>query len=175
MKVLWGKFDLLHQLLWLAVLGCAMLISGGSASATESKGFTSTTVAKGQVGKIDVSSYFVGEKGKLWFSLLKSKGMSDAYVLNNVWEPGGYTGWHTHPSYTMVIITAGAITQYDGDDPNCTPHVYTAGMVFVDRGGKHVHNVRNEGDVDAQVIAVRLVPAGQAGLIDAPDPGNCHF
>jgi len=38
-----------------------------------------------------------------------------------------------------------------------------------------VHNVRNEGDVEAQAIAVRLIPVGQPGVIDAPDPGNCQF
>jgi hypothetical protein len=47
------------------------------------------------------------------------------------------------------------ITHYDGGDPSCKPHVYTAGMTFVDRGGTHVHIVRNEGDVEAQVVAFR--------------------
>jgi hypothetical protein len=35
--------------------------------------------------------------------------------------------------------------------------------------------VRNEGTVEADVIAIRLVPTGVAGRIDSPDPGNCHF
>jgi hypothetical protein len=48
-------------------------------------------------------------------------------------------------------------------------------MTFVDAGGDHVHLVKNEGTVVAQVIAVRLIPAGQPGRIDAADPGNCHF
>ena len=77
----------------------------------------------------------------------KTKGNSDGYFLTNVWQPGGTTGWHTHPGHTLIIVTAGAVTHYDGDDPNCTPHVYTAGMTFVDLGGTHVHIVRNEGNV----------------------------
>jgi len=70
------------------------------------------------------------------------KGKSDGYFLTNVWQPGGTTGWHTHPGHTLIVVTAGTITHYDGDDPNCTPHVYTVGMTFVDRGGTHVHIVR---------------------------------
>jgi len=164
-----------RRLTCLVLLSAMILSSAGGALATPSSGFTSTTLAKGQIGSFDVSSYFVSDKGKLWLSLQKTIGKSDSYVLSNVWQPGGSTGWHTHPASTLVIVTAGAITQYEADDPNCTPHVYTAGMAFLDRGGSHVHNVRNEGVVDAQVIAVRLVPKGRPGLIDAPDPGNCHF
>jgi hypothetical protein len=157
------------------LLGVTILSIAGFALATPSSGFTSSTVAKGQIGAFDVSSYFVSDKGKLWLSFQKTVGKSDTYVLSNVWQPGGSTGWHTHPAATLVIVTSGAITQYEADDPKCTPHVYTAGMTFFDRGGTHVHIVRNEGTVEAQVIAVRLVPSGQPGLIDAPDPGNCHF
>jgi quercetin dioxygenase-like cupin family protein len=175
MKGMGGKVDMQHRLAWLSLLGAVILVAAGSALATESKGFTSTTVAKGPIDAIEVSSFFLNDKGKLWLSFLKTVGKSDANVVSNVWEPGGYTGWHTHPSYTLVIVTAGTLTQYQGDDRSCTPHVYTAGTVFVDRGGRHVHNVRNEGGVPAQVYAVGLVPAGQKALIDAEDPGNCPF
>ena len=159
----------------LVLLSAAIVATAGSALATSSKGFTSTTLAQGTFAPIDVTSYFISDKGKLWLSWQKTKGKSDGYVLTNVWQPGGSTGWHTHLGHTLIIVTAGAVTQYEGDDPSCTPHVYTAGMTFVDRGGSHVHIVRNEGTVEAQVIAVRLIPAGQPGRIDAPAPGNCPF
>ena len=167
-----------RNLVWF-VLSAGMMVTAlfyaTPAMATDPVGFTSTTIAKGRFAPIDASSYFISDKGKLWLSLQKTIGKSDGYVLNNVWQPGGSTGWHTHLSHTLIIVTAGAVTQYEGDDPSCTPHVYTAGMTFVDRGGRHVHIVRNEGTVEAQVIAVRLIPAGQPGRIDAADPGNCHF
>jgi hypothetical protein len=167
-----------RKLVWF-VLSAGMMVTAlfhaRPAMATPANGFTSTTIAQGRFAPIDASSYFISDKGKLWLSLQKTIGKSDGYVLNNVWQPGGSTGWHTHLSHTLIIVTAGAVTQYEGDDPSCTPHVYTAGMTFVDRGGRHVHIVRNEGTVEAQVIAVRLIPAGQPGRIDAADPGNCHF
>jgi hypothetical protein len=160
---------------WLVLLGAAIVAAAGSALATPPEGFTSVPIAQGRFAAFDVSNYFVSDKGKLWLSWQKTKGKSDGYVLTNVWQPGGSTGWHTHLGHTLIIVTAGTVTHYEGDDPICTPHVYTAGMTFIDRGGSHVHIVRNEGDVEAQVVAVRLIPAGQPGRIDAPDPGNCHF
>jgi len=164
-----------RTLMWRFLIGAAILATAGSALATPSSGFAGTTLAKGPLNATDVASFFIDGNQKIWFSLLKTKGISDAYVADNVWQPGGYTGWHTHPAWTLVIVTSGAITQYEADDPTCTPHVYTAGMTFIDRGGTHVHNVRNEGTVPAEVIAVRLVPTGQKPLIDEPAPGNCPF
>jgi hypothetical protein len=163
------------KLEWLVLLGGAIIAIAGSALATPPEGFTSTTIAKGQFAQFNVSNYFISDTRKLWLSSLRTKGQSDGYFLSNVWQPGGTTGWHSHPGPTLIIVTAGTITHYDGDDPSCTPHVYTTGMTFVDRGGSHIHNVRNEGDVAAQVIAFRLVPAGQPGRIDENDPGNCPF
>ena len=169
-----------RKLVWFALSAGIMvtaLFHARPAMATPPNGFTSTTIAKGQFGEFDVLNQFVPPKnnGNLWLSLQKTKGLSDGSVLTNVWQPGGSTGWHTHLGHTLIFVTAGTVTQYQGDDPTCTPKVYTAGMAFVDAGGDHVHIVRNEGTVEAQVIAIRLIPAGQPGRIDAPAPGNCPF
>jgi len=107
--------------------------------------------------------------------LQKTIGTSDVYVQSNVWDPGGSTGWHSHPGHSLIIVTAGTLTAYEGEDPNCKPTAYTTGMGFVDPGGKHVHILRNEGTVPAGTIAVQLIPAEAARRIDAQDPGNCHF
>ena len=169
-----------QKLVWFALSAGMMvtaLFHAIPAMATPPDKFTSTTIAKGQFAEFQAFNQFIPpvNGGDIWLSRQKTKGLSDGYVLSNVWQPGGTTGWHTHLSHTLIIVTAGAVTQYQGDDPTCTGTVYTAGMSFVDEGGVHVHIVRNEGSVDAQVVAVRLIPAGQPGRIDAPDPGNCHF
>src|ERR1043165_957943 len=166
--------------LMLVLFSAAIAVTGlyyaKPALATPGQGFTSTVLAQGQFGEINVFNQFIPPSAKnIWLSLQKTKGVSDGSVLVNVWQPGGSTGWHTHLGHTLIFVTAGAVTQYEGDDPTCTPPVYTAGMSFVDAGGDHVHLVKNEGTVVAQVIAVRLIPAGQPGRIDAPDPGNCHL
>jgi hypothetical protein len=41
----------------------------------------------------------------------------------------------------------GTVTVYDGGDPNCAPHVYTANAehnAFIDPGGGHVHIIWDE-------------------------------
>ena len=67
------------------------------------------------------------------------------------------------------------MTAYEGDDRRCRPTVYTPGMGFVDPGGDHVHNLRNEGTVVAKTTAIQLIPADAARRIDAESPGNCPF
>jgi hypothetical protein len=169
-------------LMWIVAGGMILVAAyGGKALATPASGFTGTTIAVGRFGEIDVANHMVmdalpdSRAKRVWLSLQKTKGESDVYVQSNVWTPGGSTGWHTHPGHSLIIVTAGAVTAYDGDDPSCAPAVYTTGMGFVDRGGDHVHLLRNEGAVEARTIAVQLIAAGATRRIDAPASPACSF
>jgi hypothetical protein len=166
-----------QRLTWLmllsAMIAVAVLYHARKVSATPAQGFVGTTLALGRFGEIDVSNHLIPPD--LWQSRQRTKGLSDLYVQSNVWQPGGSTGWHTHPGHSLITVTAGAVTAYMGDDPDCNPHVYTAGMGFVDPGDGHVHIIRNEGSVVAQTITVQLIPANAMRRIDAADPGNCPF
>jgi hypothetical protein len=172
--------------LFSAVIGLAALYYGSKSWATPASGFTATTLAKGSLPEFEVFNHFIApslseEDRKIWLSMQKTKGSSDLYIQSNVWQPTqpgqpvSSTGWHSHPGHSLIIVTAGTLTDYEGNDPTCTPHVYTAGMAFVDHGGGHVHIIRNEGPVVAQNIAVQLIPAGQPRRTDVPAPGNCLF
>jgi quercetin dioxygenase-like cupin family protein len=175
------------KVIWMFGVGALVVsVTGYVATvwATPAAGFTSTTVAVGRFGDIDVDnlSFFpetapVNEHpGKnLWLSLQKTKGPSDLYVQSNLWTPGGSSGWHTHPGHSLITVTAGTVTAYEADDPSCTPHEYTAGQGIVDAGGDHVHLLRNEGLVDARTITVQLIPAGAARRIDAAASPHCPF
>lgn len=175
-----------RKLMWMLVfsgviLGAALYV--GNIQATPASGFTGTTIAVGRFENIDASNHVFFPEGflpsrfekKLWLSFQKTKGPSDLYVQSNVWMPGGTTGWHTHPGHSLIIVTAGTVTAYEGDDPSCTPHVYTAGMGLVDPGGDHVHVLRNEGSVEARTVAVQLLPAGATRRIDADGNSSCPF
>ncbi len=153
----------------IAVIGYA-----GAVLATSANGFSGTTLAKSTFAEID--SHVVTEPA--WQEFIKTQGASDLYVTQNTWLPGGSTGWHSHPGPSFVIVTLGSVTVYDGDDPTCTPHVYTANTAtnsFIDPGDGHVHLVRNETASLAQVIAVQLIPSGAPRRVDEPNPGNCPF
>ncbi len=173
------------RLRWMLVLGSVgmgVAVCAGSVRATPSQGFTSTTIALGRFADIDVSNHVFldglwgsSPRKNPWLSFQKTHGPSDLYVQSNLWTPGGSTGWHTHPGHSLITVTHGELTAYDGDDPSCTPKVYTPGMGLVDPGGGHVHLIRNEGLVDARTITVQLIPATAMRRIDAPDPGVCPF
>ncbi len=176
-----------RKLIGLAAFGAAAVFSvvcyeRAMWATPANSGYTSTTLAKGTFEEIDVfNKSLIQTNGKderwpkLWLSLQKTKGSSDLYVQTNVWQSGGSTGWHTHPGHSLIIVTSGTLTEYEGGDRRCKPHVYTQGMTFVDPGGDHVHILKNEGNVEASTIAVQLIPAGAARRIDAEDPGNCPF
>lgn len=182
-----------RRLMWLVLVSTAILFTvlyhAKKVQATPADGFVGSTLALGRFGDIDVFNHEVlpnvgndKRKREVWLSWQKTKGTSDLYVQSNVWQPRGSTGWHTHPGHSLIIVTAGTVTAYDGHDPHCTPHVYTTGMGFVDPGAGHVHIVRNEGMVEAHTIAVQLIPAHTDGSssaadrrIDVADPGNCSF
>jgi len=56
---------------------------------------------------------------------LKTKSDSDVYVVRNTVVPGGQSGWHYHPGPSLITVVQGTATFYDGDDPTCTPRVYS--------------------------------------------------
>jgi hypothetical protein len=154
---------------------------------TPAPGFAGKTLAMATFGEID--SHIVSVPSR-WLEIMKTKGLSDLYVQQNTWDPSPpspngtgcgcipSTGWHTHPGPSLVIVTQGTVAVYDGDDPTCTPHLYTANTPhnsFVDPGGGHAHLIRDESGAPAQTIAVQLIPTGATRRIDAPNPypGHC--
>jgi len=174
-----------QKLTWVVLFSAAIAVTtlffyAGNVGATPANGFSATTLAKGTLGAFEVFSHAIlpnttgGYDDKnVWLSMQRTKGSSDLYVQSNVWQPGGSTGWHSHSGHSLITVTAGAVTNYESDDPDCQPHVYTQGMSFVDEGGSHVHIIRNEGTIVAQTIAVQLIPAGATRRIDAAAPANC--
>jgi hypothetical protein len=177
-----------------AVIVAAALYCADRAGATPSNsGFTTSYLVRGATfnafevfNQYPKDSLPAGNDDHVWLSLQKTIGRSDLYVVNNTWKPVNWdgtnkiasTGWHTHPGYTLIIVTAGTLTEYDAD---CTPHVHTAGDAasdtFVDPGRGHAHIIRNEGLVQASTTAVQLVPYDPAKAnrrIDAPAPENCQ-
>jgi quercetin dioxygenase-like cupin family protein len=151
----------------------AMLNWPGTALATPSKDFASD-VTRSFFEKIRVlgGTDAEGEDAKV---RIIAKEPSDVYVVNNTVAPGGYSGWHTHPGPSVVLVKAGTATVYEGDDPSCTPVRYPAGTGFIDAGGGHVHMVRNEGKEPLVTVAFQIIPSGDSRRIDAASPGYCPF
>ena len=99
---------------------------------------------------------------------IKTKGVSDLWVVHNTIAPGGHTGWHSHPGPSIISVVSGTATEYHSDDPS-TPHVHPAGTSFVDDGlGSHI--LKNEGTTNLVTVAVQFLPRGATRRIDQPAP-----
>ena len=161
---------------WALVPLAALLAVGvyvGNVLATPAGGQSTTTYAKSLgVGPLNLSGH---STHPAWRARLHTHGFSDLYVIDNKFTPGGTSGWHSHPGPSLIFVVAGQITNYVGDDPSCTPHVYGAGQSFTDEGGTHVHMLRNEGSVDAETIAVQILPKDATRRSDAAEPLSCHL
>jgi quercetin dioxygenase-like cupin family protein len=151
----------------------ALVVGAVSARATPACGLSTVILALEHYpsGSLDLMCNESDQYG--WNLKLKVKGDSDVYIVQNTFPVGAHTGWHTHPGPSLVTVTAGTITAYEADAPNCTPTVYHAGESFTDLGCGDVHLLRNEGPVCAVTIAVQIIPAGQPRRIDAAQPANC--
>ena len=146
-----------------------VILLGAAALATPSFGTSQSTLASSLHTTFDVDA-----KRPDWKASLKVKGVSDVVVTSHSVIPGGYSGWHSHPGLSIVSVTQGAVWLYDADDPTCAPSIVPAGHGFVE-AGDHVHILRNEGGVEARWTTTSIRPAGSAGRIDQPNPGNCPF
>lgn len=107
-----------------------------------------------------------------WQAQLRTLGASDVYVVDNKFQPGGSTGWHSHPGPSLILVLSGTVTNYSSDDPTCAGQDYTAGQGFIDPAGV-VHEIRNNTIANAEVLAVQLLPHGSLRRIDQPQPSNC--
>ena len=163
--------------LWRAPLIAAIAVAAFGvitltpALATDPVGVTTTILT----GPNSLDTFNIRLRTDDWKIRLEVNSATDVYVVDNVFDANGNTGWHSHPGPSIVTVVSGTITSYEGDDPMCTPHFHSAGTSFVDEGGTHVHLLRNEGTESAETIATQLIPSGADRRIDEPDPGFCPF
>src|SRR5262245_27431646 len=148
-----------------ALGACALgVIAIGVAWATPGVGISTTILS----GPTLLDEVHVHSESEINDVKIKTRGLSDVYVVKNVIVPGGDTGWHSHPGPSIVSVVSGQATEYRSDDLEGVVH--QAGTAFADEGGEHAHLVRNEGDTDLVLIAFQIVPLGATRRIDKPAP-----
>ena len=99
---------------------------------------------------------------------VRTKRPSDLAFARVTLQPGGYTGWHTHPGPLLVVVTSGTLTHYDR---HCHVHTYKSGQAFQEHAGRrlvHMGTNRTSGPVVLEVTYV--VPAGGPLRDEAPAP-----
>ena len=94
-------------------------------------------------------------------------GPADVYIGSIQLLPGvSYTGWHTHPGPTWVVVTVGELTVYGPD--NC-PSVYAAGSAYLAQPDT-TYDLRNASSNPIVLFFSGVVPAGQAPTAPATAP-----
>jgi hypothetical protein len=109
-----------------------------------------------------------------WHVEIKSVPALDLAVQSITFQPGGQSGWHSHPGPVFIQVVSGTMTFYESDDPTCAPIIRSAGQGYLDVGD-HAHIARNETTLPAQNLVTYFAPPGAALRIDEPNPGNCPF
>lgn len=161
----------IRPLRWSAAVLVVAAITALPSHATPGSGFVGTQIAKGLYPPLDIKA----DKTDKWDLFLKTKDDSDLYVTRNAIAVDGQSGWHTHPGPSLVTVTVGSVTVYDGEDPLCTAKVYNVGDGIIDIGGGDVHLIRNESGSPAETVAVQFLPVGAERRQDRPKPTNCPF
>jgi len=149
----------------------AAAISAGLVGATPGSGTTSTLIGR---ATFDEAFNVRRDGADGWGVKVKAKPALDIAVQRIVFQPGGQSGWHSHPGPVFISVIEGTMTFYESDDPDCNPTVRHAGEGFLDVGD-HAHIARNETSDPATNVVTYLSPPGAALRIDQPNPGNCPF
>jgi quercetin dioxygenase-like cupin family protein len=144
---------------------CALMaLAVGIASATPGAGIITTIIA----GPTLLDEVHLNSMSEINDVKIKTKGLSDVYVVQNRIAPGGHTGWHSHPGPSIISVVSGTATEYRSDDP--VGVVHAASTAFVDEGGDHAHIIVNEGATDLVLVAFQVLPMGAPRRIDLPAP-----
>ncbi|GAA4745249.1 cupin domain-containing protein [Sphingomonas daechungensis] len=143
------------------------------AAATPGQGFAPSPIVSGHFGTLTVNTS--KDKTGKWGLILKTLDDTDIGADRLTVQAGGFSGWHAHPAPVFVTVTKGNITWYDGSDPLCTGHPYSAGQSFIE-DAYVPHNVTSADG--AEFVAVVIKPAGFPGpafRLDRNKPNNCGF
>lgn len=142
----------------------------GSPSYSASTGFGGALLGRATVP----DGLKLKRKNGKWEFDMNAKDPFDISIQGLTVQPGGNSGWHSHPGPVILQVTSGTMTFYESEDPSCTPVVRTVGQVFIETG-EHSHLGRNEGTTTATAIATVFSPVGVPLRIDETATGNCQF
>jgi quercetin dioxygenase-like cupin family protein len=143
-------------LLLLGVLGAA--VYGAIALATPPSGLVNILLARGTDASEGTLPIQMG---------------TDVVMAQITVDPGGSSGWHSHPGGAIIVVKQGTPTLYRSIGSQCHSTTYGAGDAFIERPGE-VDDVLNAGTAPYVLyVTFPRVPPGGSARIDEPDPGTC--
>ncbi|HEV3496826.1 MAG TPA: cupin domain-containing protein [Actinomycetes bacterium] len=134
------------------------------ATATPPSGIAAQLLARGTVARAS-HVHVAGIK-------LATRGPVDVATVHVTFQPGGSTGWHTHPGPALVTVTSGQLTLHRAK--GCGTRTFTAGQTFLEYGPRDVNLTRNQTGGVTETVVTFLLPVGAPVTVDAPAP-NCRL
>jgi quercetin dioxygenase-like cupin family protein len=154
------KHPVRWALLSVAIAGVVTAVAVGSGAATPSSGLVNILLARGN----DVAD-----------GTLPIQAGTDVVMAQITVDPGGSSGWHSHPGGAIIVVKTGTLTVYRSIGSQCQANTYSAGQTFIERPGE-VDDVVNTGTIQyVLLVTFPRVPQGEPPRIDEPDPGTCAF
>jgi mannose-6-phosphate isomerase-like protein (cupin superfamily) len=174
------------------------LLSGEPALATPGNGFTATIQSRGEIGanllfgapktvvvkrKVTIRTKRGVFRRTVRFrvaSIDKAITCTAATPCDTVFQqgtlqPGGTTGWHSHPGPAFVAFAQGEGTYYHDEGTSCPSMTVTAGTGF-SQMPTETHVLKNLGSVPIVVYTLYVLPHGtpNSGIrTDQPQPTAC--
>ena len=123
--------------------------------------------ARGTIDRLDIRD----RDAKL---RIKAREPIDVAIVGAQLDPGGQTGWHTHPADSIVSVQPGGpalkmVTQRHG---RCVEQTFEPGRAFVHPAGPH-NFVNTDAATPLNFGVAYLVPVGATLLTPAPTPDGC--
>jgi len=135
-----------------------VVVYGGIALATPPSGLTPVPLARGTNVSHGTIPLQVG---------------TDVAMAQITVDPGGSSGWHSHPGGAIVVVKTGTLTVYTAVGNQCQVTTYSAGQAFIERPGE-VDQVINTGTTPYVLfVTFPRVPQGDSPRTDESDPGTC--
>jgi quercetin dioxygenase-like cupin family protein len=145
--------------IWIVLISAVgALAYAGTVLATPPSGLTQVALARGTAVSDGTLPLQVG---------------ADVAMAQITVDPGGSSGWHSHPGGAIIIVQEGSLTVHGSIGSDCETVTYSAGQAFIEQPGE-VDQVINTGTVP-YVLFVTFpgVPQGESARIDEPAPNNC--
>ena len=182
----------------LSAVAVPKIFSVETASATPGTGFVGTVLARGVLAENLVfgtpmavtvkRKVRVRIRGRVFTRTVKVRVASldkaitcnaanpcDTAFQQGTLQPGGTTGWHTHPGPTFVAFAQGDGTVYHVSGSGCPGMKIGAGSGFTQMPTEK-HVLRNDGPQPIIVYTLYLLPQGtpNSGIrVDQPQPTVC--
>jgi quercetin dioxygenase-like cupin family protein len=156
------RFAAAVAVLTAALVAALLALPREQATATPPSGVAAELLARGTIAHASHVSV-AGIK-------LATRGPVDVATVHVTFQPGGSTGWHTHPGPALVTVKTGQLTLHRAK--GCRSRTFAAGQTFLEYGSHDVKLTGNETGAVTETVVIFLLPVGAPITVDAPAP-NC--